>query len=64
MILQDSASRGGQGSSVVVLQLQSREARAGTKGTNLENPNSTLSSVEGKGSVEIEIRDCQDAVRS
>ena len=32
------------------------------EGTNVEKPNGTLSRVEGKGSVEVEIRDCHDAV--
>ena len=31
--------------------------------TTVENPNSTLSRIEGKGSVEVEIRDCHDALR-
>ena len=83
-ILQGSASRGGQGSSVVVL-LQSRKTtllwirvalimrcatrlsflalRAGTKG-QLRRPPFTLSRIKGKWSVEVEIRDCHDVVRS
>ena len=34
------------------------------EGTTVENPNGTLSPIEGKESVEVEIRDCHDAVRS
>ena len=34
------------------------------EGTTVENPNGTLSRIEGKGSVEVEISDCHDAVRS
>ena len=34
------------------------------KGTTVENPNGTLSRIEGKGSVEVEIKDCHDDVRS
>ena len=34
------------------------------EGTTAENTNGTLSRTEGKGSVEVEIRDCHDAVRS
>ena len=34
------------------------------EGTTVENPNGTLSRIEGKGSVDVEIRDCRDAVRS
>ena len=30
----------------------------------MDNPNGTLSRIEGKGSVEVEIRDCHDAARS
>ena len=30
----------------------------------MENPNGTLSRTDGKGSVEVEIRDCHDAMRS
>ena len=29
----------------------------------MENPNGTLSRIEGKGSVEVKIRDCHDAVK-
>ena len=34
------------------------------EGTTVENPNGTLSRIEGKGSVEVDIRECHDAVRS
>ena len=34
------------------------------EGTTVENPNGTLSRIEGKRSVEVEIRDCHDAVRN
>ena len=34
------------------------------EGTTVENPNCTLSMTEGKGTVEVGIRDCHDAVRS
>ena len=34
------------------------------EGTTVKNPNGTLSRVEGKRSVEVEIRDCHDAARN
>ena len=34
------------------------------EGTTVENPNGTISKIEGIGSVEVDIRDCQDVTRS